>query len=106
MTNSKSRQEVKAKQKQITKRRRVSFSFEAADAREVVLVGDFNNWDLHKHAMTNDSHGTWKKTVILAPGRYEYKFWVDGDWTIDPQNSQKCPNSFGTQNSILNLAKQ
>lgn len=103
MAKSKSRQKSKTISKQATKRRRVSFSFEGPNAREVILVGDFNNWDLQKHAMKHNGHGTWQKTVVLAPGRYEYKFFVNGDWKIDPNNSQTCANSFGTQNSVLNL---
>ena len=105
MAKAKSRQKSKTMSKQVTKRRRVSFSFEAAEAREVILVGDFNNWDPRKHAMNNDGHGTWNKTVMLALGRYEYKFFVDGDWRIDPKSSQTCSNCFGTQNSVINLEK-
>lgn len=48
MAITKSRQKSNTLSKEITKRRRVSFSFEGADAREVILVGDFNNWDLKK----------------------------------------------------------
>ena len=103
MAKAKSRQKSKTMSKQITNRRRVSFSFEGPDARKVILVGDFNNWDPQKHAMKHNGKGTWNKTVMLAPGRYEYKFFVDGDWKIDPKNSQTCSNSFGTQNSVLNL---
>jgi 5'-AMP-activated protein kinase regulatory beta subunit len=106
MAKAKSRQKLKTMSKQIIKRRRVSFLFESADAREVILVGDFNNWDPQKHTMKHNGDGTWNKTVMLAPGRYEYKFFVDGDWKIDPKNSQTCLNSFGTQNSVLNLEKR
>jgi 5'-AMP-activated protein kinase regulatory beta subunit len=100
MAKAKSSQKSTTVSKQITKRQRVTFSFEAAAAREVILVGEFNNWDPQKHAMTHDGDGTWNKTVMLAPGRYEYKFFVDGDWKIDPKNSQICANSFGTQNNF------
>jgi 5'-AMP-activated protein kinase regulatory beta subunit len=106
MAKAKSRQKSKTMSKQNIKRRRVSFSFESADAREVILVGDFNNWNLQKHAMKHNGDGTWNKTVMLAPGRYEYKFFVDGNWKIDPQNGQTSSNSFGTQNSVLNLEKR
>jgi len=92
---------VKAKQK--IKRRRVTFSLEAAEAGEVILTGDFNNWDPKRHPMKTDGNGVWNKTVMIPPGKYEYKFIVDGDWTEDPQNAQTCSNYFGTLNSILNL---
>ena len=87
-----------------TKRQRVTFSLDAAEAKEVVLMGDFNNWDPKIHPMKNDGNGIWSKTVMLYPGEHEYKFLVDGNWQEDPRNNQTCPNCFGTQNSILNLS--
>jgi len=50
-----------------------------------------------------DGNGVWNKTVIIPPGKYEYKFLIDGDWREDPRNDQTCPNCFGTQNNLLNL---
>lgn len=102
---------VKSKQtdyittKQVVKRRRITFSFKAAAADEVILVGDFNNWNPKKHPMQSDGNGIWSKTVVLSPGKYEYKFFVDGKWKKDPQNDQSRLNCFGTQNSVLNLEK-
>jgi 1,4-alpha-glucan branching enzyme len=64
----------KFKSKQKIKRRRVTFSLEATEAKEVALVGDFNNWDLETHPMKNNGNGIWKKTVMLYPRTYEYKF--------------------------------
>jgi 1,4-alpha-glucan branching enzyme len=96
MTNDKTKQSVK--------RRKVTFSLEAADAREVILMGDFNNWNSKTHPMKKDKDGVWKKAVLLFPGKYEYKFLVDGYWKEDPLNKQICPNRFGTYNNILRLA--
>ena len=103
MKKVKSKQKSNITSKQIFKRRRITFSFEATAANEVILMGDFNNWNPKKHPMKNDGSGTWNKTVVISPGKYEYKFFVDGEWKKDPQNSQTCPNCFGTQNSVLNL---
>jgi len=66
-------------------------------------MGDFNNWNPKKHSMKSDGKGTWNKTLVLSPGKYEYKFLIDGEWREDPQNDQTCTNSFGTKNSIFNL---
>ena len=98
-----SKKKSKTMSKQIIKRQRITFSFEAATADEVALMGDFNNWNPKKHPMKNDGSGTWNKTVVLSPGKYEYKFYVDGEWAKDPRNDQTCSNCFGTQNSVLNL---
>ncbi len=38
--------------------------------------------------MTRRPDGTWEATLPLAPGRYAYKFKVDGRWTLDPANPE------------------
>jgi len=86
------------------KRKKVSFSIEAPKAAQVVLVGDFNNWDLNVHPMKNDGNGMWTKLLSISPGKYEYKFLIDGEWTTDPGNKQTCPNCFGSDNSVLYLS--
>jgi 1,4-alpha-glucan branching enzyme len=103
MRKVKSKQNSKVISEQKIKRRRVTFSLEAAEAKEVMLMGDFNNWNPKKHSMKSDGKGTWNKTLVLSPGKYEYKFLIDGEWREDPQNDQTCTNSFGTKNSIFNL---
>ena len=48
---------TKVKSKQKSKRRRVTFSFESNDAKEVILMGDFNNWNPKKHPMKFSGSG-------------------------------------------------
>ena len=91
------------KQKKKIQNRRITFKFEASEAKEAILVGDFNSWDVKKHKMKRDNKGRWTKIVTLAPGRYEYKFLVDGEWQNDPENEQVVPNSFGTLNNHLTV---
>lgn len=86
-----------------TQNRRITFKLEASEAKEAILAGDFNSWDLEKHTMKKDNKGRWTKIVTLAPGRYEYKFLVDGQWQNDPNNDQIVANSFGTLNNILTV---
>jgi len=70
----------------------VKFSFYAPNAKEVYIAGDFNNWaDNQDGVITNkeylmemDKNGVWSKTISISPGRYKYKFVVDGNWTADP----------------------
>jgi len=93
----------KKKQEKKTQKKRITFKLEAPEAKEAILVGDFNSWDLKKHTMKKDNKGRWTKIVTLAPGRYEYKFLVDGQWQNDPGNDQMVHNSFGTVNNILNV---
>ena len=94
---------AKVRSKKDIKRRKITFEFESSDAKKVNLMGDFNNWNPKKHPMKNDGNGVWTKAVMLFPGKYEYKFLVDGEWKDDPQNDQKYLNSFGTLNNIFKL---
>jgi 1,4-alpha-glucan branching enzyme len=47
--------------------------------------------------------GHWSITVPLAPGRYEYKFLVDGrTWWNDPA-APTVPNVWGSENSYVDV---
>jgi 1,4-alpha-glucan branching enzyme len=85
------------------KRRRVEFTVEMPQAREVVLTGDFNQWNPKSHPMRRDENGVWRKTVMIHPGRYEYRFCADGEWISDPVNREVCPNCFGTENNVIEI---
>lgn len=91
------------KKKENVKKRRVTMKLEAPGAKEVVLMGDFNKWNAKTHPMKRTKGGVWEKIVMLLPGRYEYKFLVDGYWWTDPKNDQVCHNSFGTQNNVMTV---
>jgi 1,4-alpha-glucan branching enzyme len=80
--------------------KKVRFEFPAQDAHEVCLAGNFNNWDVHANPMKKDKKGLWKATVPLAPGSYEYRYIVDGQWENDPACSSCVPNEFGGTNCI------
>jgi hypothetical protein len=53
------------------------------DAREVNIVGDFNNWNMFGTPLTKTKNG-WECKIDLPKGKYVYKYIVDGDWTADP----------------------
>ena len=88
---------------QKTKNHHVTFTIEAPGAKQVVLMGNFNNWDPKMHPMKNNGKGVWEKKLKLNPSQYEYKFLIDGEWKEDPENEQVCANCFGTRNNVLNL---
>jgi chromosome partitioning protein len=80
------------------------FIFKAGSAREVHLVGDFNNWSISNHSLLwQKEAGVWQKRLFLEPGRYRYKFVIDGKWTTDPQNPQLEPNPYGGVDSVLEI---
>ena len=81
----------------------VEFSLNAPNAHEVYLVGEFNKWNPHSLPMKHDNGKEWKAHVQLAPGRYEYKYYVDGSWIDDVPGVEKAPNSFGSQNCVMHV---
>lgn len=78
----------------------VRFDLFAPEANKVALAGDFNGWDITSLPMKEDRKGTWKTSVALEPGRYEYRFWVDGVWQDDPGAQDRVANPFGCQNCV------
>lgn len=90
--------ESKTKEKVPT--RRVQFEFSSPEAKEVYLVGEFNNWDTHANIMKKDEDGIWLTTLSLKPGRYEYRVLVDAIWMNDISCSGCIPNEFGSQNCV------
>ena len=81
----------------------VRFALERADANQVYLCGDFNEWSATNLPMIRREAGRWEKRVTLPPGRYEYKFIVDGTWTADPSGAQEVVNAFGSTNSVVEV---
>ena len=76
------------------------FTLWAPHANHVSVAGDFNNWDTETHAMKKDKAGIWILSVNLAPGSYQYRFFVDGAWQNDPENADSVPNPFGSLNNL------
>lgn len=79
------------------------FKLYAPNAKRVSIAGSFNNWDTKNFRAKRGLKGNWSVKVNLKPGRYEYKFFVDGSWINDPNCSGYVPNSFGTQNCIIEV---
>ena len=83
--------------------KKVNFQLNAPTVKNVVLTGDFNAWCQEGVTMKKDKNGVWKIELELNPGRYEYKFIVDGKWWTDPSNKKIAVNSFGDVNSVLEV---
>jgi hypothetical protein len=79
---------------------KVTFSYFAPAAQSVLLAGDFTGWDHSPLSLKKLKTGTWKTTVALRPGEYQYRLLVDGQWIDDPQCRTRRPNQFGSQNCI------
>lgn len=94
---------MKTQSKKTEKNKKVAFTFLAPHASEVSLLGDFNQWNGNNYQMKKGKNGAWKKTVILEPGTYEYKYFVDGNWQEDPENNHHRLNVFGTYNNVVSV---
>lgn len=81
----------------------VSFEFYAPFASNVDIAGEFNNWDSAKAKLKKGADGHWKLVLNLKPGRYEYRFLVDGNWENDPKSIEFVPNHFGTWNCVIEV---
>ncbi len=82
------------------------FSLMAPDAQEIFLAGDFNDWETSMYAMRKFKNGKCTKKLKLKPGRYEYQFVVDGYWCVDPANPNRKANSFGSENSVIEVGEE
>jgi Glycogen recognition site of AMP-activated protein kinase len=71
-----------------------------ANAKNVFLTGDFNDWSPNAFAMKREGN-EWILQVHLYPGKHLYKFVVDDQWIIDPANKSWEENEFGTGNSVI-----
>jgi len=81
----------------------VAFVLFEPDAKQVALGGDFNRWASDATPMKRHNGGRWEIAVALAPGRYEYKFVVDGHWMPDPLAYENVWNQHGTLNSVIEV---
>lgn len=80
----------------------VTLQYENKEAKEVAVAGDFNNWDTNADKMVNLGDGNWSVTLNLKPGRYEYKFVIDGSkWIADPSAKEFIDDGYGGQRSVL-----
>jgi 1,4-alpha-glucan branching enzyme len=79
----------------------VDFTLNQPQARSAAVVGSFNDWNESRTPMSLQPAGSWKATVWLPAGRYEYRFVVDGQWMSDPSAKEHVQNTFGSTNSVL-----
>jgi hypothetical protein len=84
--------------------KKVPLRIRAEGAKEVVLTGDFTQWAKDKVRLTPAAGGEWITLLELAPGEYQYRLIVDGEWADHPEAARRVANSFGTQNCVLTVA--
>jgi copper chaperone CopZ len=93
-----------------TNLRKIHLFFHAPETRSVFVAAFFNDWKTDGAPLHRHPNGNWDLEVSLAPGRYEDKFVVDGQWSCEPgsehgnrDDPKFGPNQFGTLNRILEV---
>ena len=89
---------------------KVTFSLPAdavSDAKQVALLGDFNNWN-SKEATTlkKQKDGSYKATLELEPGKeYQFRYCIDGEkWMNDSDADKYVPAGVASEeNSVVTL---
>lgn len=89
----------------------VAFACHPNTAEVIFLAASFNGWDPTATPMLLGEDSRWSVSLTLAPGRYEYRFVVDGEWCGEPDCTAsldaECPrcimNGFGTMDRILEV---
>jgi 1,4-alpha-glucan branching enzyme len=81
----------------------IEFTFRAPEVKKVYIAGTFNDWNTKSMPMKKGKDGTWRIMVKLSPGKYEYRYFVDGAWAQDVPCTDLVPNPFGTFNCEIKI---
>ncbi|GAA4233072.1 hypothetical protein GCM10022291_09260 [Postechiella marina] len=84
---------------------KVTFSILAEEAKEVSVVGSFNEWDTKAAPLKKLKNGTFKGTINLdKDSSYEFKYVVDGAYVNDDAADAYAWSEFASaDNGVLNL---
>lgn len=81
----------------------VKFTYNNLKAKEVFLVGDFNNWNPEIDRFQKDHTGLWYFVKQLPKGKYSYHYIVDKEWILDPSNPYSVHDLNGDFNSYVEI---
>jgi hypothetical protein len=71
-------------------------------ARIVAVAGTFNAWNQSQYLFERVGN-EWICRISLPRGKYQYKFIVDGNWLVDPDNPVSVRDRRGFENSELTV---
>ncbi len=89
--------------RRVDKSHEVEFAFSAPSAKKVCIAGQFNDWNMASMPMKKRNDGIWRIKLKLSPGKYEYKYVVNGTWGQDMSCSETVLNPFGTHNCVITV---
>jgi diguanylate cyclase (GGDEF)-like protein len=74
----------------------------AAPIHSLTLMSDFNGWDKRIDPLHKEPDGPYAIELHLTPGRYAYKFVINGEWYVtDPLCTEYTMDGYGGRNSVL-----
>jgi len=80
------------------------FQVRADPGSKVTVAGSFNGWDPTARPLSDkNGDGVFGAFLMLPPGRYEYKFVINGVWCVDPECAEWVTNDYGSLNSVLTM---
>lgn len=79
----------------------INFICLAPQAKQVFIVGDFNQWNPTSHPMKRHVDGSWQLAVSLGHGGHHYQFLIDGERKNDPRAQGLARNAAGEKVSML-----
>jgi len=84
---------------------KVTFTVPAEEANNVVVAGNWNEWNANAEPLKKLKNGTFKTTIDLEAGNsYEFRYIVDGEWINDEQaDSYAWSDYVAVENGVLNL---
>ncbi|HET8624494.1 MAG TPA: AAA family ATPase [Gemmatimonadales bacterium] len=80
----------------------VVFTLDAPEAKTVQIAADFNNWNPDRTELERVG-AVWKTVLPLDPGRYRYRYVIDGTWVADPMNPLVEPSLYSGNDSLFVL---
>ena len=84
--------------------RPVTVQCRAEPESHVFIAGTFNGWNPLTHKLSNgNGMDVYETTLHLPPGRYEYKFLINGTWCADPECTEWVRNHVGSLNSVIRV---
>jgi 1,4-alpha-glucan branching enzyme len=72
-------------------------------ARNVYLVGEFNQWNPTTIRMVRCGDGSFQAKLRLPLGEHQYKFVADGVWLNDPDAERQVVNSYSALSSVVTV---
>jgi len=82
----------------------VTFVYQNDDAQEVLVVGDFNDWEPTPMTRAQKAGSPFRLKVRLPKdGEFQFRYRVDGQsWVNDDGADAYWPNEYGETNSVVN----